>query len=118
MLIAHGPNDNSDNAKWMAMLRRLSHVIQQRGHFKSVEGMTLRDDAPDDVRSQAVEALRDRVDALDQEGTKVLVIPFLIAPGGIENKIGIALKGEDYTLNAKVLLPDHRISQWIRSKIP
>ena len=118
LLVAHGPNDNSDNAKWTAMLRRLSNVIQQRGHFKSVDGMTLRDDAPDEVRSAAIEKMRDRVEELDQAGLKVLVIPFLIAPGGIENKVGIALKGLDYSLNAKVLLPDHRISQWIRSKVP
>ena len=118
LLIAHGPNDNSDNLKWTAMLARLSNVIRQRGHFRSVEGMTLRDDAPPEIRGQAVAAVRDRVEAINQAGGKVIVIPFLIAPGGIENKIAIALKGLDYTLNAKVLLPDHRISEWVRSKVP
>ena len=41
-----------------------------------------------------------------------------MSPGGIENKVGVALKGLVYTLNAKVLMPDHRASQWIRSQVP
>ena len=118
LLIAHGPNDNSDNMKWKFMLGRLSKVIQQRGHFKRVEAMTLRDDAPADVRGAAIDAFRSRVEAINQEGDKVLVIPFLITPGGIENKIGVILKGTEYSLNGKTLVPDHRISQWIRSKVP
>ena len=81
-------------------------------------GMTLRDDAPSAVRTQAVDDLRAKVENIDKAGGRVLVVPLLIAPGGIENKIGIALKGLDYTLNAKMLLPDHRISQWLRSKAP
>src|SRR5262249_42156288 len=118
ILIAHGPNDDADNAKWLGVLRHLSATIQERGHFKSVEGMTLRDDAPAEVRSQAVDVLRTRVETIDKQGGKALVIPLLIAPGGIENKIGAALKGLVYSFNAKVLLPDNRISQWIRSKVP
>jgi sirohydrochlorin cobaltochelatase len=117
-LVAHGPNDNEDNVKWLRMLQRLGKGIQERGRFKNVEGVTLRDDAPEEVRAQAIAHLRARVEAVSREGGKALVIPLLMAPGGIENKIGVALKGLVYTLNAKVLLPDHRVSQWIRSKIP
>src|SRR5258708_13658742 len=118
ILVAHGPNDNSDNAKWLTMLWRISTTVRDRGHFRSVEGMTLRDDAPEEIRSQAVDAIRSRVGTISNERGKALVITLLIAPGGIENKIGVALKGLMYSLNAKVLLPDHRISQWIRSKCP
>ncbi|OGR93029.1 MAG: hypothetical protein A2992_04645 [Elusimicrobia bacterium RIFCSPLOWO2_01_FULL_59_12] len=118
VLVAHGPNDDSDNARWMQMLSRVCRTIQVRGRFKSVQGMTLRDDAPNEIRSQAVASLRGHVEAIGKEGSRALVIPYLIAPGGIENKVGIALKGLDYTLNAKVVAPDHRLAQWIRSKIP
>jgi hypothetical protein len=118
ILVAHGPNDESDNEKWMNSLHRLSATIKERGHFRSAEGITLRDDATNEVRSQAIETLRNRVAEINKAGGKVIIIPLLIAPGGIENKIGIALKGQVYTLNGKVLLPDHRISQWIRSKVP
>lgn len=118
ILVAHGPNDNSDNERWLQMLGRVSQTIQSRGRFKSVQGMTLRDDAPSDIRSGAVNLLRNRVEQINRAGERAVIIPFLIAPGGVENKIGVALKGLEYTLNAKVIAPDHRLAQWIRSKVP
>jgi sirohydrochlorin cobaltochelatase len=118
LLVAHGPNDDPDNVKWLVMMRHLGDFIKERGNFKAAEGYTLRDDAPTETRGQAVDMLRARVAQINQQGGRVLVIPMLIAPGGIENKIGIALKGLDYTLNAKLMMPDDRICQWIRSKVP
>jgi sirohydrochlorin cobaltochelatase len=118
VLVAHGPNDEADNEKWLQMMYRLAHTIRDRGGFKSALCVTVRDDAPTEVRSAAVQELRRQVEAIDRAGGKALILPMLMAPGGIENKVGIALKGLQYTLNAKVLLPDNRISQWIRSKIP
>ena len=118
LLAAHGPNDNADNEQWLGMMRHLAVGIAQRGRFKSVEGFTLRDDAAPEVRSQATRLLRERVEAIDRAGGRALVIPLLLAPGGIENKIPVELKGLDYALNAKMLLPDHRISQWVRSRAP
>jgi sirohydrochlorin cobaltochelatase len=118
IIVAHGPNDESDNEKWLRSLGHLANTVKSRGHFRSVEGMTLRDDAPEEVRAQAITSIRNRVEAIEQEGGHALLIPLLIAPGGIENKVSVELKGLVYTLNAKTLLPDHRISQWIRSKAP
>ncbi len=118
ILVAHGPNDNADNERWLQMLGKVSRTIQSRAGFKSVQGMTLRDDAPSEIRSNAVSLLRDRIESINRAGERALVIPFLIAPGGVENKIGVALKGLEYTLNARVIAPDHRLAQWIRSKVP
>ena len=96
IIIAHGPNQNDDNHKWLDNLHRISASVQQNGHFKSVEGATLRDDAPPPVRNQAVQDLRDRVSALGKNGSRVLVVPLLMAPGGIEQKINVALNGLTY----------------------
>jgi sirohydrochlorin cobaltochelatase len=117
ILVAHGPNDESDNARWLAAMSKLAATVKERGHFRAAEGLTLRDDAPEEIRAQAVETLRGRVERGSKMG-KVIVIPLLMAPGGVENKIGVALKGLDYALNAKTLMPDHRLSQWVRSKVP
>jgi sirohydrochlorin cobaltochelatase len=117
-LIAHGPNDESDNLKWLSMMRKHCIAIKERGGFKMVDGLTMRDDAPTEVRSAAIDLMRTRIENVSKEGGRALVIPLLVAQGGIENKIGIALKGLDYTLNGKTLLPDNRIPQWIRSKVP
>jgi sirohydrochlorin ferrochelatase len=117
-IVAHGPNDESDNRQWLQSLQRLADRLKERGKFKSAEGLTLRDAAMPEVRSASIQTLRDRVTAADREGDRVLVVPLVLARGGIENKIDLALKGLDFAFNAKTLLPDHRISQWIRSKVP
>jgi hypothetical protein len=65
-----------------------------------------------------VQTLRDRIKAADQAGTRALVVTLLVAPGGIEHKIGLELRGYNYAFNTKALLPDSRISEWIRSQVP
>ena len=118
IIVAHGPNDNSDNLRWIDILKNLSNRIKDRGGYRSVEGVTLRDDAPSAVREQAVDFLRQRVGAAEQAGARALVVIDLLAPGGIEHKIGLELRGLNYAFNTKALLPDSRISEWIRSQVP
>ncbi|SRR5258706_6073161 len=118
IIVAHGPNDNSDNLRWIQILQSIATRLKERGGYKSVEGVTLRDDAPAAVRQQAVDFLRQRVRAADQAGSRPLVVTLLLAPGGIEHKIGLELRGLNYAFNTKTLLPDSRISEWIRSQVP
>jgi len=118
IIVAHGPNDNSDNLRWIQILQNIATRLKERGDYKSVEGVTLRDDAPAAVRQQAVDYLRQRVRAADQSGCRALVVTLLLAPGGIEHKIGLELRGLTYAFNTKTLLPDSRISEWIRSQVP
>ena len=118
IIVAHGPNDDADNVKWNEILKNVAVRLKERGGYKSVEGVTLRDDAPPAARDQAVQNLRARVKAADQAGSRVLVVTMLLAPGGIEHKIGLELRGLNYAFNTKTLLPDSRISEWIRSQVP
>jgi sirohydrochlorin cobaltochelatase len=118
VIVTHGPNDNADNDRWIEILYSISKRLKERGGYKSVEGITLRDDAPPAVREQAVDFLRERVKAADQAGNRVLVVTLLLSAGGIEHKIGLELRGMNYVFNTKALLPDSRISEWIRSQVP
>jgi sirohydrochlorin cobaltochelatase len=118
IIVAHGPNDDTDNTRWTQILQHVANRVKERGGFKNVEGVTLRDDAPAAVRQQAVDFLRERVKAADTAGTRVLVVTLLLAPGGIEHKIGLELRGYNYAMNTKTLLPDSRIAEWIRSQVP
>lgn len=118
IIVSHGPNDESDNLRWNQILRNLSARIQERASFKSVEGVTLRNDAPSAVRGRAIQALRGRIQQIDANGGRALVVLLLLAQGGIENKLALELRGLQYTLNTKTLLPDSRMSDWIRSQVP
>jgi len=118
IIVAQGPRDDSDNDKWNQILQNVAKRLKERGGYKNAEGLTLREDAFPVTRQAAIEHLRERVKAADQPGTRTLVVPLLLSPGGIEHKIALELRGLNYTYNAKTLLPDSRISEWIRSQVP
>lgn len=112
VLVGHGPVDDDSNKVWLRTIRSLAESIKERGRFKAVVGVTLRDDAPKSVRDAAVAALRDTVSraAID---SKVIVVPYLIARGGIEEKVAAALKGLSYAWDGKTICPHPKIVQWV-----
>jgi hypothetical protein len=118
LVVTQGAKDDADNDRWLLILSHLAEDIRQQGHFRSVEGLALRDDARPEVRQQAYDFLRARVVEINHYGGRVLIVPMVLSPDGIDNRVGIALKGLEYTLNGRKLLPDNRIPQWVRSKVP
>ena len=118
VVVTEGARDNGDNAKWMEILQRACTRIKDRGNYHAVIPATLRDDAPSDDRQQSLLALRHSVESIQQSGQRALVVPLMLSEGGIEHKISLELRGLAYTYNNKPLLPDARMSEWIRSQLP
>ena len=116
ILVAHGPNTARDNRAWMAVLRRWSLDVQGRGGFRKVEAATLRDDAEPTVEARATRALRRQVARAARQGP-VLIVPVLVARGGIEQTIPDRLEGLTYTFSGETLLPHPRISAWIAETV-
>lgn len=112
IVVAHGPNEDADNQRWLQRIQRLAQQVQHTGGFRDVQGFTIRDDAPDSVRADAEAALRKAVETASGQG-RVLVVPLLIAQGGIEQKIPTILKGLSYAYNGHTLLPHDKVAQWI-----
>lgn len=107
VLVAHGPVDEKAMAAWETAMASLASRL---GGFKEVLHATLRDDAPPPVRAAAVEELR----ALVAPRKNVIVIPLLLARGGIEKKIPAALKGLEYRWDGKTLMPHPNIERWVK----
>lgn len=118
IIVSRGAKDHADNDRWLQNLQSISSRLKERGGYKTVEAVTLRDDAPSATRQKAVEYLRQRVKAVEQSGNRALVVTFLLSTGGLEHRIGLELRGMSYAFNTKALLPDARISEWIRSQVP
>lgn len=112
ILVGHGPLKDEDNELWLTYMNNLARALQVRGGFAGVYTATLRDDSLPDVRTKADKILRDMVARLSRQG-RVLVVPELIASGGIERDIVKALDGMFYSWTGKTLLPDPRITQWV-----
>ncbi len=116
IIVGHGPNDPGQNEKWLKEMMVLASFVKEKGNFKDVKVTTLRDDAPKEIREKATMILRETVRMASLKGS-VIVIPHLIARGGIESGIPERLKGLDYIYNGKTLLPHENITKWIDSSI-
>lgn len=116
VLVGHGPVSDQDNALWLEVMGRLAQSVKKEGGFAAVEAATLRDDAPKPVKEESKKALRSRVERLGRS-RRVLVVPLLIAPGGVEDHIQKALEGKFYRWNGKTLLPHPAIHQWVEAMV-
>lgn len=94
LLVAHGAGADADNDHWLHLLNQLADQMRQLGgsDFRAIATGTWREDWPD-KRKQAVEAMRQRVLAAQQEGGRALVIPARINGQGAADHY---LKGLDF----------------------
>lgn len=113
IIVAHGPEDEASNDKWLSEMRALAKRVAAEIPFARVEHQTLRDDADPDVRARAAAELRSRVEAATSEEKTVVIVPLLLSYGGIEAGIRKRLEGLDYTLATAGLLPDPRLADWV-----
>jgi sirohydrochlorin ferrochelatase len=113
VVVAHGPVSDAENAKWLSDMGALVERMRQASAFRRIEYLTVRDDAPEPIRSQAAAELRAVVGRAAQQGHRVLVVPLLIAYGGIEDGIRKRLEGLPYEMSSQGLLPDHRLVRWV-----
>jgi sirohydrochlorin ferrochelatase len=113
ILVAHGPVSDQENAQWLADMAALAKLVATHAPYARVEYVTLRDDAEAPVRDEATAGLRKVVQAGDDGGYHVLIVPLLLSYGGIENGLRQRLDGVEHTLAPQGLLPDPRIAQWV-----
>jgi len=113
VIVAHGPNEDDQNHRWLADMASLAGHVGKVGRFSSVDYLTLRDDAPKPVRDQATAALRDLVTRRTQEGRRVIIVPLLMSFGGIERGLRERLEGLTYTMTNAGLMPDDRLITWV-----
>lgn len=116
VIVAHGPNDDADNERWLAAMKRLAGQIQQQGRFRMVIPVTMRDDARRPIRDAATRRLREIVAQQSQQG-RTLVVPLLLAGGGVEAKIPKRLSGLRFIYRGQALLPHPKLAQWLAQRV-
>ncbi|HXT00910.1 MAG TPA: hypothetical protein VN915_09570 [Elusimicrobiota bacterium] len=113
ILVAHGPVDDAAVAAWDKDLAAHADRIVTDGGFRAAKTALLRDDAAPEVRAKSVAALRALIAAASKDGGRALVVPVLIARGGIEDKIPRDLAGLDYAWSGDALLPHAGFDRWV-----
>ncbi len=120
ILVAHGPNDKDDNIKWLAELHKISNQIKSAygvTSFREVTYLTLRDDAPEEIYNAAKQHFRSVVETANQNGGSAIIVPVLLSKGGIEKRLKQRLDGLDYVWDGHTILPDKRITKFMRVSI-
>jgi sirohydrochlorin ferrochelatase len=113
VLVAHGPNEEEDNRRWLADMASLAHRIRGTEQYASIDCLTLRDDAPRPIRDQATAQLRELVSRHSRDGRRVLIVPLLISFGGIDKGLRERLDGLPYAIPGAALMPDDRLVGWV-----
>ncbi len=113
LILAHGPGDDGENARWLAKLDARAEVVRKRSPFLRVQVETLREDWPD-KRVEAEARIRAFVQRASEGGGKAIVIPFRVQGFGPYAEV---LQGLDYVADKKGLIPHAEVSHWIEREI-
>lgn len=113
ILVAHGPVSDEDDALWLTDLRAHADriAIELPKHV-----LTVRDDAEPPVRDEMTRRLRALVAGIRERGRWPLILPVLLAPGGIEGGLRERLKGLEYGYLGHMIAPDPLLGDWILRK--
>jgi sirohydrochlorin ferrochelatase len=114
IIVAHGPVPDDDNTRWLEDMAVLARTVAGRAAYRSVDYLTVRDDAPAAIRDAATQELRALVSRRVAEGNRVLLVPLLMSFGGIEQGIKKRLDGLEYTMAPQGLMPDPRLEAWVK----
>lgn len=107
LILAHGPEDDAENARWLAWMEE--HVQPLREDYHAIRVATLREDWPE-KREAAERELRAFVHAANDAGRRAIVIPFRVFGFGPYAEL---LGGLDYVTDEQGLIPHPAIGRWI-----
>jgi sirohydrochlorin cobaltochelatase len=109
LILAHGPGDDAENARWIANIDARADAVRAALPFRRVQVATLREDWPE-KRAEAEVRVRDFVEAAARDGGRAIVIPFRVQGFGPYAEV---LKGLDYVSDGQGLVPDAEVTRWV-----
>lgn len=110
LVLAHGPEDDAENARWISEIDARAEALRSHAPFRAVHVESLREDWPD--KRTASEA---RIHALaaqaTQNGGRLLVLPYRVTGFGPYARV---LEGVTYDADRRGLLPSAEVERWVR----
>lgn len=117
IIVAHGPSEEGDNQKQLALMDNLAEIVQEDGGYSKVVSATLQDDAPLEIRDQNVAKLRGMIESAQADGKEAILVTNLIGAYTIQSKLRKDLKGLDFKFNAKGLVQHETFGEWIGESV-
>ncbi len=118
-IVGHGPNSAEDHAAWMTNLRRIADSVKVWTGFRDVRVDVVRDDAPAEVRAEAVLRVRELIEMQHAiTGKDVIVVPILVSRGAVSrDKIPNDIKGLPTVYRGDPLLPHKAIVALVEERV-
>lgn len=112
LVLAHGPADDDEDARWVAKIRERTRHAQEILGLSAVKVFTLREDW-EEKREGAEQAIRSYITEAQKEGLSVMVIPYRVQGFGPYSDV---LAGLDYRSDGVGLLPHRNVGLWVRNQ--
>jgi sirohydrochlorin ferrochelatase len=109
LILAHGPGDDAENQRWLADMKRRTELLRSLGDFIDIRCETLREDWPG-RRAEAEKRINAFVESHNEEGNRVIVVPFRVAGFGPYREV---LEGLSYTADGQGFCPHPNMTTWI-----
>jgi sirohydrochlorin ferrochelatase len=118
-IVGHGPNSAEDYAEWMRNLRPMADSVAAATGFRDVKIGLVRDDAPAEVRAEAVRGIRETIRLQHAlTGKPVVVVPILISTGSVSREhVPADLAGLPIVYSGEPLLPHPALARWVESRV-
>ncbi|MGD2133097.1 MAG: CbiX/SirB N-terminal domain-containing protein [Maricaulaceae bacterium] len=113
LILAHGPEDDAENERWIENIDARAEAVRQAAPFRQVAVQTLREDWPE-KRAVSEELIRAFVSEASAEDGQVIVIPYRVQGFGPYAEV---LEGLSYVSDGKGLLPSAEIEHWVRRQV-
>ena len=118
-IVGHGPNSAEDYAGWMKNLRAVADSVKAMTGFRDVRVDLVRDDAPAEVRAEAVLRVRELIELQHLvTGQPVIVIPVLVSKGAVSrDKVPNDIRGMPAVYSGEPLLPHPAMARWVEERV-
>lgn len=113
LILAHGPEDDAENERWLARLSARADAVRAALPFRRVGVESLREDWPD-KRAAAEARIRAFVTEAAQGGGRAIVVPFRVQ--GFGPYAGV-LEGLPYVADGRGLIPHPQVERWVRRQV-
>lgn len=110
LVLAHGPGDDGENARWISEIDARAQALRGHAPFRRVVVETLREDWPE-ARAASEARIRALAAEAQRDGGQLIVLPYRVTGFGPYARV---LEGVTYTADRQGLLPSAQVEQWIR----
>lgn len=113
VLVSHGPTEDADNQRNLALLGRIAARLKETGGYSDVRCMSMQNDAPTAIRAANGRKLRQLVEDANREGKRVLIVTNLNTQRSIQQQVEADIAGTQYVFNRKGLVDHPDYAKWV-----